>query len=358
MSEDLPELNDSQKDIIRNNWDKMDLLALTRAVFPDMPNIDGRSKHGKSVKKFMSLSNLKITTTEFIKGADLVLTEDQKEYIKNSENMRPMEIARVIFQRVDIKPLSKEFKTVYAFMKDAGMTTQQEDEPPHEELYRAPRKLDQIVLKVNKFCNESFDAEKVKPDIKRNLLALLKYVGVYRFGYQMNTFLSQVDRELFESSFVRYTYDKHDLLEEDVDQYIDLCAQIVENARQSRYIELLEQDYRECLADNNKKQNSKAFVDMINGSKDKLNQGKSRQEKLYGGLVKTRGDRKSKQIEESASILKLVEAWRMKETREELLDLADEQKNLEAKEIDRITTLDDVTALMAGISKEEILYGS
>jgi hypothetical protein len=355
-SDGLPELTEAQKEIIRNNWDKMDLLALTRVVF-GMPGVDGRSKFGKAVKKFMSENNLKVRTTEFIKGAEFILTEDQKEYIRNSQGMRAMEISKIIFQRADVKPLSKEFKAVYAYMKECDMVTPAEDEPPQEEIYRAPKKLEQVIGKVNRFCNEDLEEAKLKPDVRRNFLALLKYMSVYRFGYQINTYLTQVDRELFESSFVRYTYDKHDLLEEDVDQYIDLCGQIVSNAQQERYIQLLEHDYREALADDTKRQNSKAFVDMINGSKDKLNQGKARQEKLYGGLVKTRGDRKNKQVEETASILKLVEAWRMKETRDEMIAVSQAQKMIEAKEIDRISSIDDIVALMAGITKEELLYG-
>lgn len=352
----LPELTEIQKETIRNNWDKLLLPALCKIVW-GRDDVDGRDKYGKAIKKFMAENNLKPRTTEFIKGAEVVLTEDQKEYIRNSQDMRPMEIAKIIFQRQDIKPLSKEFKAVYAYMKDIGMTTPPEDEPPQEEVYKSPKKLEHVLTKVNRFCNEEFEESKLKPDFRRNLTALLKYMSVYRFGYQINTYLTQVDRELFESSFVRYTYDKHDLLEEDVDQYIDLCGQIVSNAQQERYIQLLEHDYREALSDDTKRQNSKAFVDMINGSKDKLNQGKTRQEKLYGGLVATRGERKKKQVDESASILKLVESWKMKESRDEMIKVSQEQKKVEEKEIDRISSIDDIVALLAGITKEELLYG-
>lgn len=357
MAEELPELTKEQEEFILNNWDKMDLLSLTKACFPDIPNIDGRSKYGKAVKKLMAEKNLTIRTTEFIKAATIVLTDDQKEYIRNNSEMRPMEIAKIIFQRSDIKPLSREFKAVYAYMRECGITTKAEDEPPQDEVYKSPNTLDKIVAKVNRYCSLQLDENKLRPEDKRNMLALLRYVKVYRFGYQINTYLTQVDRELFESSFIRYTYDKEDLLQEDVDQYIDLCSQIVTNAQQDRYIQWLEAEYRTAMEDGNKSKTSYTSVEMINGCKDKLNQGKLRQEKLYNGLVKSRGDRKQGQIAESSSILRLVEAWRMKEKRDELIELNSKQKIVEKKEIERIESLDDVTALIAGVSKEELLYG-
>ena len=62
---------------------------------------------------------------------------------------------------------------------------------------------------------------------------------------QISNYASQDNRELFESSFVRYTHDKPDLTQEEVDQYIVLSAEVVIasniQVRVERLQELLDQ---------------------------------------------------------------------------------------------------------------------
>ena len=63
--------------------------------------------------------------------------------------------------------------------------------------------------------------------------------------HQISNYASQDNRELFESSFVRYTNDKPDLTQEEVDQYIVLSAEVVIasniQVRVERLQELLDQ---------------------------------------------------------------------------------------------------------------------
>ena len=49
----------------------------------------------------------------------------------------------------------------------------------------------------------------------------------FRFNHQINSLAATTDRELFESSFIRYTFDKGDLTQEEVDQYIVLATEVV-----------------------------------------------------------------------------------------------------------------------------------
>ena len=43
----------------------------------------------------------------------------------------------------------------------------------------------------------------------------------------METYTTNTDRTLYESCFVRYTYDKPDLTQEEVDQYIVLSTEVI-----------------------------------------------------------------------------------------------------------------------------------
>ena len=56
----------------------------------------------------------------------------------------------------------------------------------------------------------------------------------FRFNHQINNYETQNDRDLFESSFIRYTYDKPDLTQEEVDQYIVLSSEVVISANIQR----------------------------------------------------------------------------------------------------------------------------
>ena len=51
----------------------------------------------------------------------------------------------------------------------------------------------------------------------------------FRFLHQIGTYNIETDRELFESSFVRYTWDKPDLTQEEVDQYIGWVIESMES---------------------------------------------------------------------------------------------------------------------------------
>ena len=58
------ELSEEQQNFIDDNFHKIpDLIELTRAVFKD-GTIDGRSKEGRAVRKYLSDNNVKYKTTE------------------------------------------------------------------------------------------------------------------------------------------------------------------------------------------------------------------------------------------------------------------------------------------------------
>ena len=60
-------LSQDQKDLIINTWNSRkdnppSLQELTQIIFPDVPDIDGRSKYGKAVKNFIASREIKIKT--------------------------------------------------------------------------------------------------------------------------------------------------------------------------------------------------------------------------------------------------------------------------------------------------------
>ena len=62
----------------------------------------------------------------------------------------------------------------------------------------------------------------------------------FRFNHQINNYETQNDRDLFESSFIRYTNDKSDLTQEEVDQYIVLCTEIIISSSIQETIQMIQ----------------------------------------------------------------------------------------------------------------------
>jgi hypothetical protein len=109
-------LTEEQKEIIRQTYKKStDLNEIVRAAFED-PNLDGRSKEGRLVRKYMIDAGLKFKTTRRTKKEDLELTDQQREFIveQANEGLSSLRIAEILFPDKEIKPLSVEQRAVYS----------------------------------------------------------------------------------------------------------------------------------------------------------------------------------------------------------------------------------------------------
>ena len=182
-------------------------------------------------------------------------------------------------------------------------------------------------------------------------------VSVFRFLHQISTYNIETDRELFESSFVRYTFDKGDLTQEEVDQYIVLSAEVVIASTIQRRINHLSDLLDEVANNTEGRRISMALVESISKSQTEYNQCVNRQQKLLGDLKEKRSDLLKRQIKENASILNLVQMWKEEESRKDMIKLAEIRKKAVKEEIERLSTLDEVKARILGISKDEVLNG-
>jgi hypothetical protein len=65
----------------------------------------------------------------------------------------------------------------------------------------------------------------------------------------------------------------------------------------------------------------------------------------------------SKMMQESASILNLVELWKDEESRHKMIKIAELRKKNVSKEIERLTSMEEIKSRIMGISEEEVLNG-
>ena len=81
----MSELTEEQKKLIAENYKSIpDLTRLTQIVSGD-DTIDGRSKIGRSIRKFMVDQGLNYQTSKHAKVEEIVLTHEEKEFLNSQK---------------------------------------------------------------------------------------------------------------------------------------------------------------------------------------------------------------------------------------------------------------------------------
>jgi hypothetical protein len=343
---------------------QQEIINATGFKSPDGTIPDGRTKFGRALMSFMASRQCKPKGAhEYRIKGPVDLSEEQREYIKSNNNyMSAFEMAKILFGN-HITPLSRETITINEYLASVGIeggSRRQREayRAEHRTEYRSPKTFDKVLSRYNKyFYLNPFDKESMLSKDKKGIDTLMNYMNTYRFVHQINTYNSQTDRELFESSFVRYTYNKVDLTQEEVDQYIVMCIEVVIASNIQTRVERLQNMLDDTADDTDGRRISMGLVEAISSRQSEYNQCVNRQQKLLESLKEKRSARLSKQIKENASILNLVELWKDEESRGKLIKLAELRKKSLKKEIENLSTMDEVKSKVLGLSEEEVLNG-
>lgn len=318
---------------------------------------DGRSKYGRLVKDILVERGLRANASHQYQPKEKVkLSNEDKEFIDNNYRMMSfVEIARLIFGDPNLSNLSPEARAVQEHIQSLNPEESfQAGEIPIEE-YKPPKTIDKAISKINKYILDGIDRSKLSAIEKKNCETLVRYLHTFRFLHHMNHLSTNVDRELYESSFIRYTHDKPDLTQEEVDQYIVLSGETVIASNIQRRVEHLQGLLDEAANDTEGRRISMALVESINTAQNEYHQSVNRQHKLLDDLKQKRSTRLKNQLDENASILNLVEVWKEEEGRKKMIALAEMRKEAIAEEINNISNMDEIKARVLGLTKEEIL---
>lgn len=361
------ELTPEQEKQVMDFWNENpnsppSLKEITTKLFGG--DFDGRSAQGRAVKKTLSKYNLraKAASDYFPKTAEIVLTEEQKQFIINNvATMNCLEITKILFQNPSLSNLNAETRIVNEFVKTLDtkvIYNQNQNEDIPTEDYQPPATLERVLRRVNKYVNCTLDKEKLTSHQKKGLEALINYLHTFRFIKQMNTYDSNDDRMLCEDAFVRYTYDKPDLNQEEVDQYIELSNQVVQGFKVLRRSERMQFALEQITGNDPETMKvSMGLVEAIGKASTEYDQCIKRQQKLLDDLKEKRSTRLSKQIKETASILNLVQMWRDEEERQKMIKYAEIEQQAIAQEVEKLTSMDEIKARIFGLNRDEILNG-
>lgn len=338
------------------------LKELTQEVFGG--EFDGRSEQGRAIKAALAKFSLKArATSDYVpKTPEIKLTEEQKTLIvNNAATMNSLELAKLVFNNPNLTNLNAETRVVNEHVKSLDTTVvygaaANADIPEGE--YVPPNTLDKVLKRVNKYVNFTIDKDKLTSQQKKGLEMLINYLHTYRFIRQMNTFDSEQDRTSCEDAFIRYTYDKPDLTQEEVDQYIELANQVVAGIKTSQRKNNLE-DRLTALVGNDQEtlKVSMGLVEAIGKAGTEYDQCLKRQQKLLEDLKEKRSTRLSKAIKENASILNLVRDWRDEEQRVKMLKYVQIEQDKVAAEVEKLTNMAEIKARILGLHRESILDG-
>lgn len=365
MSSEKTELTQEDKDYLKENYATVGLIELTRKISGN-PDADGRHLLGKVISRYIAEEfGGKVITTKYNK-IEMELSEENKEYIKkNYKNSKPIEIAKILFpEKKNLTALNKETLLVQEFIKSFDPEAIESRDELSTSTYRAPQSIKTLLQKVIKYITKFSTGEAKTPEIdslteheKKNLTALLSYINTHRFLSQINRYMKEDDRETFESCFIRYTYDKPDLMQEDVDQYIVVCDEIVSQGKIQRTIELLDMQITEALeSEKGARSIPQNVTELVNAQREKLNVSRKRVDDTMSRLVTNRSKRLDNKLQENATILNLVNDWQNEKVRLQIIELAKEQKQAESEEVDKLHDMDAVIARIAGFSRERARY--
>lgn len=394
---DLPILNEVEFDPIDDNFldsikkpsnpDDIDELSkesidainrLYKEKHPDLPTlfeicksafgeeVDPRTKRGRLVRNFLKNTQLKaLTVNDYVKKKKL--NQDQAEYIKNNcETMKISEMAEAVFGKKNIQDHSTEFKLVSDLVKslmssNPGMGSYEDPDDVAPKKYNPPNTMDRVVARINKYVDLNMDANKLKQKEKEDCKALIGYMKNLRFCYQIESYKTMENRNLFESTFVRCCYNKGDLTEEEVDQYIIYSTEVIISKGLLKTLNELQEEMGESIYGNEDEHNGKLHMSLVEYSssiRTDYNQSIARQQKLLQDLKIKRSQRLASKKEESQlTVAGLFKLWKEEDSRKQMIELAELRKDKLSEDFDKIDSMDALKAQIMGIDKNEVING-
>lgn len=363
--EDL-ELTPEQEKIMLDTWNSTpgnppSLLTLSKAIFG--MELDGRTKEVRAIKSCLARHSLKSKAATAYEPVGLIqLTDEQKEYIlNNAANMNSLEMARTLFENPTLSNLNAETRSVNDFVKTLSgkvIYSQKDVDDVPDGNYEPPNTLDKALKKVNEYVNCNYEKAKINAFQRKGIDMLITYLHTFRFIKQMNTYTTMDDRKSCEDAFIRYTYDKPDLSQEEIDQYIQLANEIVMGIKTQRRKETLE-SMMERLSNNNTDgaELSIKLAEMIGKISTEYNLCIKRQQDYLSDLKEKRSIRISKQQKDNASVLNIIAEWKQEEYRKKYLKIAEREQEAVDKELEIIDDVENIKARIFGLTREEVMHG-
>ncbi len=365
ISDDKKEIvnltNEQQLSVLKC-WDSRptnppSIMELIELVFPDIEEKlkDSRSRFGRIIKEYLISKDLKQPAVP--PSAPPSLKDEDKEYIiNNCSTMNIMELSKEIWKNPRIGPNTLEVRLVKEFIKNEVPKESLYDKNENLETFKPPKTIDQACARINTHVEgANFDGKALTPTQRKQCTKLMDYMCNFRFAHHFNLITDDDDKKLFQNTFVKYIYDKTDLSQEDLDQYLTLANEAVMESSIKRMISMLEGEQKRTLDETGKL--NMTLVEAIKTSRDEYNACRNRQDKLYKALDVERSKRMNERIGPQFTLLNIVEEMKKEETRKILVLEAEKRVDKLKGEIDRLSAFDDSILRIWGADTDMFING-
>ena len=347
-------LTDDQKEYIKNNVNKVtNLNELTQKCFRD-DDLDGRTKEGRAVRKYLIENNIDYKTTRRKPQDKIELNDSQKEFIMQQaqEGMSSLEIAKLIFPEKRVKPLSNEQRTVLAHINEINPDFVPSQDSAAVSDYVPPKSQSRVVKKINDSTGLGLDDGKLNRQKQICIEKLQINLSNSRFLKIINNYLNKPDRELFEQEFIRLSWDKPDLTADEINLYLNVCKEVINLEVVSAHLNKLNDMFD--VADDQTEMTVR-LAEIIKAKSQEYHQCETRIENLTKKLQGDRAERMKKSQKNNASFLSIVQMFQEEEERKNMVRMAEMQKKLIKEEAERMEGMAEWKARILGISQDDAI---
>ena len=348
------DLTKEQKDFLRENASKIpDLIDLTKQCFED-DSLDGRSKEGRAVRKFLVENSIDFKTTARMPTETIEFTKEQKDFIiqQAQEGLSSLEIARIVFPSRSVRPLSNEQRAVLSQIREVNPDILPSQDSGALNSYIAPKSASRIIKKINDATGLGLDESK----LNRQKQICVEKLGVNfsnsRFLKIINNYLNQEDRVLFEHEFTRLTWDKPDLTADEINLYLNVCKEVINLEVISAHLNKLNSMFDDA---DEQQEMSIRLAEIIKAKSSEYHQCETRIENLTKKLQGDRSERMKKMNKENASFLSIVQLFQEEEERETMIRIAEMQKEAVKQEAERLEGMAEWKARVLGIGQQDVI---
>jgi hypothetical protein len=347
---------EDQNKILALYNEKQDLNYITQKFTGD-PNTDGRTKIGRRIRSFLAGEGKDYGVRGGGKKGKLDLTEEQMKFLNSDiidNKMSPIEITRLVFKNADLKPLGQEHRTILSYLEEYRPDVVDHTATVADGKWYKPKNIEKVIGLVNKWCNLDLpcNKDKLPNKARKGIERLFDYLNVYKLWTTINCLKTDDDRNLFESEFIRYTWDKPDLTNEELNLYMMVCSNIV----RAKHIQNRMDTFLTSLED--KDEGAEVSIKQTEHLKTLNDELNACEKRISDTISKLNGDR-SKRVEKlqsvNANILSLVEAFQEKESRDLMIMMADKLNKLIEEEAGRFESVSEFSARIFGISPDELI---
>lgn len=346
------ELSDEQKESILNIFkENPNIIEITKKVFND-DKLDGRSKEGRAVSKFLAENGLKAKTTKRVKSENINLSKDQIDKILEmcEDGMNTSQIADLLFDK-EVKRLSNEWRAVNEIVNQKSEEEKDEGQDSSGR-YIPPQAISRIIKKINDSTGYGLEEDKMSRNQKHCCDKLRINLSNSRFVAIVNNYTNPRDKELFEQEFVRLTWDKPDLTADELNLYMNVAKEIINLELITGHLQKLN-DMFEGADDQDEM--TVRLAEIIKAKSSEYHQCESRIENLTKKLQGDRGARLANKQKEAASFLSIVQLFQEEEERKNMVRIAEMQKQVIKEEAKRLEGMAAWKARVLGIGIQDVL---